>query len=178
VDGVRAGVLVAGAGGLAMEHEAHVGADTGRDLVAPDTALLARARDLDRRTLASFAAARREQLIRLELPLPQFKVLLILGERGQETCGQLARRLGITPSNITAINDRLCDAGLIVRDTDPDDRRTIRVRLTPAGQQLLDRFESAGDAARARLFDRLAPDELALVVRALERLEGGVRREA
>jgi DNA-binding MarR family transcriptional regulator len=153
-------------------------AAAGHDPVGSDAALLTRARDLDRRTLASFTAARREQLIDLDLPLPQFKVLLLLGKRARQTCGQLARRLGITPSNITAINDRLCDAGLIVRDTDPDDRRTIRVRLTPAGQQVLDRFEAAGDNVRAGLLGRLAPDDLALVVRALERLDEAAGRES
>lgn len=51
---------------------------------------------------------------------------------------ELAAQVGLTPSAITTVLDRLEKAGLAERSPHPDDRRKVVVTVTPAGQDLLD----------------------------------------
>ncbi len=48
------------------------------------------------------------------------------------TAGELARATGLTSGAITGVIDRLEKAGLAKRETDPNDRRKVLVRATPA----------------------------------------------
>jgi DNA-binding MarR family transcriptional regulator len=47
--------------------------------------------------------------------------------------GELASRLGIGVSAATGLVDRLVERGVLKRDSDPADRRVVRVRMSPAG---------------------------------------------
>jgi DNA-binding MarR family transcriptional regulator len=74
------------------------------------------------------------------LTLPQFDVLLQL-HRSREgmTPGALTRALLVTAGNVTGIVDRLARMGLVERRPVAEDRRTVRIRLTPRGQRLVRR---------------------------------------
>lgn len=61
-----------------------------------------------------------------------------LSHRGGLTPRELAGPVGLTPSAITTVLDRLEKAGLAERSPHPDDRRKVVVTVTPAGQELLD----------------------------------------
>ncbi|MGI0053221.1 MAG: MarR family winged helix-turn-helix transcriptional regulator [Thermoplasmata archaeon] len=53
------------------------------------------------------------------------------------TCpGALAQALDISPAAATDLVDRLEARGLVVRSADPEDRRSTRVALTPAGGRM------------------------------------------
>jgi DNA-binding MarR family transcriptional regulator len=71
--------------------------------------------------------------------LPQFDVLaqLARSEDGM-SFSELSRHLIVTSGNLTGIVDRLEDEGLVYRETHPDDRRSIKVRLTPKGRRFSD----------------------------------------
>ncbi|WP_163512457.1 MarR family winged helix-turn-helix transcriptional regulator [Fodinicola acaciae] len=56
--------------------------------------------------------------------------------------GELARRLGCDKSNMTGMVDRLVRRGLLVRQTDPDDRRIVKPVLTDEGDQLVVRIRA------------------------------------
>ncbi|HEY4000054.1 MAG TPA: MarR family transcriptional regulator [Candidatus Xenobia bacterium] len=60
---------------------------------------------------------------------------------------QLARRLSCVKSNVTQLVDRLEAEGLVVREDDPDDRRSVRARITDSGRT---RCEVGCDALHAR----------------------------
>ena len=62
--------------------------------------------------------------------------------------GELAESLGVTASTMSLNLKRLREAGLVVCERDPDDRRVMNVRLTEAGEQ-------ARDAARPLDVDRV-----------------------
>ena len=110
------------------------------------------------------------------LTLPQFDVLVQLARRDDGmTSGELTRELLVTAGNVTGIVDRLEGLGLVERRTVPEDRRAVKVRLTPRGRHLAQRaiprhrkdvgalLEGVpqGDLARLR-------DLLGTVARALE----------
>src|SRR3954468_10775123 len=55
------------------------------------------------------------------------------------TLSQLAERHCCGKSNVTQLVDRLEAEGLVARESDPGDRRTIRAMVTPAGRAAYER---------------------------------------
>jgi DNA-binding MarR family transcriptional regulator len=52
----------------------------------------------------------------------------------------LSRYLMVTGGNVTALTDELEREGLVQRDSDPEDRRSWRLRMTAAGRKAFDRI--------------------------------------
>jgi DNA-binding MarR family transcriptional regulator len=72
-----------------------------------------------------------------ELPLAFFESLFFISRApgGSMRVGDLARALRITVGGTSKIVDRIERAGLIARESDPDNRRASRVALTAAGKR-------------------------------------------
>ena len=75
------------------------------------------------------------------LDVPDFAILSTIGVEGPETATALARRLGMSQRTALFRVRRLEEAGFVVRQRAEDDRRAIKLSLTPAGEEL--RAESA-----------------------------------
>ncbi len=60
------------------------------------------------------------------------QVIDILEITGPATAGQLAELAGLTTGAITGMIDRLEKSGLVRRESDPNDRRRVLVRLSPS----------------------------------------------
>jgi len=71
------------------------------------------------------------------LSSPQAWALTILDAGGQLSLRELAERMYAHPSTVSGIMERLVTRGVVRRQTDPRDRRGIRLSLTPAGRRLL-----------------------------------------
>lgn len=92
----------------------------------------------------------------------------------------LADDLGVPPSTLTGVLDRLVDAGLLERDRDPDDRRAVVMKSTEKLGELIRALKHAGSRALEKALrklpsqtrDRLAGD-LASVLACLDEEEGG-----
>lgn len=76
------------------------------------------------------------------LSIQWFEVLLRLARSPGHRLrmSDLAAQTAVTPSGLTRVVDRLCEAGLVDRVSCTDDRRSWYATLTPAG---LERIESA-----------------------------------
>jgi DNA-binding MarR family transcriptional regulator len=66
--------------------------------------------------------------------------------------GKLGAMLGLAKSSLTGLVDRTERNGLVVRISDPQDTRAVRVMLTPRGRTLVDDFY----AETCRRIDELA----------------------
>jgi DNA-binding MarR family transcriptional regulator len=66
--------------------------------------------------------------------LPRLMVLASIDEFGPHSQRDLCRRLGVDPSDMVAIIDRLEADGHAVRERDPADRRRHAIAITPAGR--------------------------------------------
>jgi len=99
--------------------------------------------------------------------LPQFRLLAVLADLGPVPTGQAARTLGLNPSTVTRLADRMVTAGHVVRGNDPRHRGVVTLELTASGRDLV----AAADAWRrqelARLMARLTPAERRTVTTAL-----------
>ncbi|HLL52910.1 MAG TPA: MarR family transcriptional regulator [Myxococcaceae bacterium] len=84
----------------------------------------------------------------LGLTPPQLHAVFWLGNDGALTMGELARRIGITEKTVTGVVDRLERDGHAQRERDEQDRRVVRVRLSPGGAALHKTF-------RARMTEKM-----------------------
>ena len=75
------------------------------------------------------------------IPLVFFNVLIHVAAApdGRVTMSQLSAEVALTTGGVTRLVDRMVDAGLVVRQNCPSDRRSIHVVLTPEGRSVLDR---------------------------------------
>jgi DNA-binding MarR family transcriptional regulator len=106
------------------------------------------------------------------LTLSQYALLAGLHARPRARVQELAAQAGITPSTATRILDALERRGIVRRARATEDRRSVTVRLTARGRQLL-RSQDAWLRARQLAFhDGLPADEKALAPGLLLRLAG------
>ncbi|HEX3011241.1 MAG TPA: MarR family transcriptional regulator [Syntrophomonadaceae bacterium] len=66
----------------------------------------------------------------------QYAVLKCLWDENGQTARQLADRLFLDGSTVTGVLDRMEQKGLIIKNTDPRDRRALQVNLTDKGRNL------------------------------------------
>ncbi|MFI7452130.1 MarR family winged helix-turn-helix transcriptional regulator [Nonomuraea sp. NPDC049714] len=103
----------------------------------------------------------------------EFDVLATLRRSGapyELTAGALLKAAMVTSGAITNRIDKLEAKGLVQRVRDSGDRRTVRIRLTERGRELIDELLTAHVANEARLLSGLAPadrDHLVALLRGL-----------
>ncbi|WFG46836.1 MarR family transcriptional regulator [Pseudonocardia alni] len=107
----------------------------------------------------------------------EFDVLAALRRAGAPyvlTPTRLSRALMLSPAATTHRLDRLDDAGWVERNLDPENRRSILVRLTDPGRELVDRAVADHVDNERRILGPLGPDDRALLDGLLRRLLAGV----
>jgi DNA-binding MarR family transcriptional regulator len=97
----------------------------------------------------------------------QYRIMKLAGAGGERSA-RLAERLAVAKPTLTAMADGLVAAGYARRDAEAGDRRVVRLCLTAAGHEALDR----ADAAYGRWLDQVLAEtgESDLVLRALDLL--------
>ncbi|HEY7514637.1 MAG TPA: MarR family transcriptional regulator [Vicinamibacteria bacterium] len=104
------------------------------------------------------------------LTLPQFDVLAQLDRRPEGmTPKDLTRELLVTAGNVTGIVERLAQHGLVRREPVPEDRRTVRIQLTPEGRRRIAEALPAHRRDLARLLAGVPPSALAALRESLGR---------
>ena len=99
--------------------------------------------------------------------LPQFRLLAILADLGPVPSGQAARALGLDPSTVTRLADRMVVAGHAARGTDPRHRGVVTLTLTASGRELVATAGAWRRRELARIMARLAPADQEAVTAAL-----------
>jgi DNA-binding MarR family transcriptional regulator len=110
----------------------------------------------------------------------QYGVLTYVLERSSVSMGELAVARNVALNTATSLVDRLVTAGLVERRGDPDDRRVVRVVLTPRGQTLVEQLRTVRRAAFRAVLDELSDEEIDRVLAALPALArlAGLRQPA
>jgi MarR family transcriptional regulator for hemolysin len=83
---------------------------------------------------------------------------------------ELAMRIGIEPASLVRLLDALQQEGLIVRDADPDDRRSKLVSLTTEGARLSRELGVIADQLRSELLGAADEAQLQACTALLEQL--------
>lgn len=115
----------------------------------------------------------------LGLQLWEFDILGTLRRAGPQTAGTLTGAAMVTSGAITNRIDRLVARGLVTREVDPDNRRSVVIDLTPAGRELVDEAVTGHVENEERLLAALSEEDregLALGLRKLLMSLGDVPR--
>lgn len=111
------------------------------------------------------------------LTMPQYQLLLAAMYGGATTLGSLADQLNCSRGNLTGVADRLERDGWLVRERSTEDRRVVNIRLTEKGKKVWE-IRNALAEEMAEIAKIWSPDEMAIMLRALERLYGELKGEA
>jgi DNA-binding MarR family transcriptional regulator len=71
-----------------------------------------------------------------ELNIQELRLIEFLGNEGPRMMRELAEHLTVAVNSVTSIVDHLESKGLVHRQRSEEDRRVIRVELTPSGQEI------------------------------------------
>jgi DNA-binding MarR family transcriptional regulator len=101
-----------------------------------------------------------------DLPDSQMAVLGYLVAHASATPGELAERERVKPPSMTRTVQHLVDAGLVVREPHPDDRRQILVSLSDSGREFVQATRRRRDEWLQRRLGALTADERATLAAA------------
>jgi len=122
---------------------------------------------LDALTLAEPIQARLWHLA--QITLTQLSVLREL-RSGPQTTGMLGRAVGLSPTSVTRLVDRLERRALVARRRGDGDRRCVEVRLEPAGERLLGEIKVLRGSDLHRAVESMTNDERRRLTVGLRRL--------
>jgi DNA-binding MarR family transcriptional regulator len=101
----------------------------------------------------------------------QLSALSVLVFGGATTLGRLADAEHVRPPTMTRIVAALEEAGLVRKETSPDDRRSVRVSATPAGRRLMQAARQRRIRALSGRLAGLSERDLATLERAAALME-------
>lgn len=90
----------------------------------------------------------------------QFFVLQKISAKGRLTVSEVADKLSVSLSAITALVDRLVQAGLVVRSRDEQDRRLVWLEATEKGRKILASCMEGRRQVAAKYFGQLSDGDL------------------
>lgn len=154
-----------------MERQEGTGADGGE----LDPALLERAAYAYARAMTVLDPVRLEQWDARGITLAQLRLLYILQAEGNVPVGYLAERMGVRPSTVTGMMNRLSRQRLVRRRTDPRDRRVVRVELTQAGRDAVCELSAVATTYLGEVLARLPREDVERLVEGLEVLVEAAR---
>lgn len=111
------------------------------------------------RATESVSARVNRHLSAYRLTVSQFGVLEALYHLGPLFLSELARKILKTGGNLTMVVDNLEKRGFAQRSPDPEDRRFVRVAITPKGNKLIASIFPAHARGVAAAFSALSPSE-------------------
>ena len=106
----------------------------------------------------------------LNLTVPQLKSLFFISNRRGSNPRKLAAALGVTPSNVTGIVDRLVEQGLVARRQLSEDRRVLILEITNKGEAILSDLRERRMSTMREILTRLGKQELSCLARGLSAL--------
>lgn len=113
--------------------------------------------------------SQRLRLIRFELAPPHYNLLRMLSCRPfmQHELGEM---IHVGPSTLSATLETLVRRGWITREHPPEDRRKVRLLLTPKGLEVLDEVQQASLAQLNDVLSPLTPEEQQTILEGIELL--------
>ena len=105
------------------------------------------------------------------LTYQQYNVLRIIDGEKPIPQAEIARRLLVSAPVVTRLAASLVESGYAERGTDPEDRRAVRLSLTPKGRRKVRAMRRELLEAAAELLAPLAEDRRAAIGTALDELQ-------
>ena len=100
-----------------------------------------------------------DEFDKLKITMPQFFVLELVNRQGEAKMSDLAKFVNVTTAAMTGIVGRLFKNGYVLRTDEPEDRRIIKIKLTPKGAKLVKDMIQKRKDITIKMFGSIAQDE-------------------
>lgn len=124
---------------------------------------------------ANWMEANMQQKLKLyNITAPQFNVLRILrGQKGKPMSAYaIQERMIHRTSNVTRILEKLVEKNLVTRESSPNNRRMIDVKLTEEGLQLINSTDELAREAYNNMAEVLTEDDAGMMGQWLDQIRG------
>lgn len=108
-----------------------------------------------------------DELAKQDLTQVQLSCIRFTHHHPEASVGTIADGLGVSAAAAAKLIDRLVKKDLLTREVDPQDRRVLKIKVTPEGQKLLKSICSLETEFFTTILKRMPPDSL-------EALERGI----
>ncbi|MFB6498680.1 MarR family transcriptional regulator [Bacillus haynesii] len=115
--------------------------------------------------------------MKLDLSMPQMKVLMLLNNHGTLKVSEIAEKMGASLSNMTGLLSRLEQANFIKRTHSEQDRRTIVVELTEDAKRIFRSLYKKGHEKLKKALQKLNEQEKIKVNEGLTILEKALKAD-
>ncbi len=105
----------------------------------------------------------------------QYRVLVLLLERGPMTATTLSRHIVLEQSLISRTVQRLYERGLLSRKRSRTDRRTVSLSVTATGTELIGELQQTQQELEGRLTRGIPPERLQDAIQILEAMTVNAR---
>lgn len=107
----------------------------------------------------------------------RFNVLMLLQRctRQISSPAELANEAGVTRATMTGLIDSLEKNGVVIREAEPGNRRTVRVRLTKQGKAFLKKMTPKYFRCVSKIIAPLNGTERSQFVRLLQKIQDGIK---
>jgi len=122
-------------------------------------------------TFLSYAAS---HVNTMDLTLPQYDIIITLGNTPGMTFKKLGEETLITKGTLTGVIGRLEDKGLVQRVASATDGRSQIVQLTAEGKELYEQTFPEHLIFLSRIFNDYSPEDIVMLEAALVRLNKAV----
>jgi DNA-binding MarR family transcriptional regulator len=112
----------------------------------------------------------RQLIEQIGLTGPQVLCLRLLVQHQTMMPTELAKEMSLSPATITGIIDRLEARGLLSRDRSQEDRRTVKLAVTPAGREAIKSVPSVLQECFAQRLRELPPENQRAIHLVLEQI--------
>ena len=108
---------------------------------------------------------------------PQWRVLSVLRRFEGINQGGLADLLEVEPITVCRMVDRLQEAGLVERRSDPEDRRSWRLYLTAKAQHLVGQLRPLAEEMLDEALEGVSDSERRILAQSLDRMRRNLVRK-
>ena len=98
-------------------------------------------------------------------------ILMVLGEEGSLSPAEISERIAMDSATLSGVLERMAEGGMIKREGNPGDRRSIRVSLTARARKMQEDLAGQRQAINEELTGKLTLEERLLLKRMLRDLK-------
>ncbi len=127
--------------------------------------------------IREFAKRQTNELNKGKINVPQFLILNHLLHNNESNMKELSKVINLTCAAATGIVDRLVISNYVRRNFNPDDRRVIKIKITPKGKALINRIDEQRKQAVISLFQRVSEPDRKEYLRILTQIRDALKKE-
>ena len=124
-----------------------------------------------------FLRCETNELYKTRVTIPQFIILEILDKHRALKMTELAFMMNTSKAAATKIIDRLADAGYVIRSSDKDDRRVVKVAPTASGMRAVRGAMKNRKEMITKMFDVVSQGEREEYLRILTKIQRHLESE-